>query len=116
MVVGLMGLVALLEIWVWVWFFADLGLGFAGDWLWGRTTCYSKKIMKGINNKKKRLERYLINLFCFDVFGYKESTRKAKEIIRIDFLRMWIMFWEEHKEHEYILLKKERNKKSIKLF
>ena len=35
-----------------------------------------KKIMK-----KKRQERYLINLFCFDVFGYKESTRKEKKMI-----------------------------------
>ena len=32
--------------------------------------------------KKKRQERHLINLFCFDVFGYKESTRKEKKMIR----------------------------------
>ena len=32
--------------------------------------------------KKKRQERRLINLFCFDVFGYKESTRKEKKMIR----------------------------------
>ena len=32
--------------------------------------------------KKKRQERHLINLFYFDVFGYKESTRKEKKIIR----------------------------------
>ena len=38
-----------------------------------------KKIMK---RKKKRQERHLINLFCFDVFGYKESTRKEKKMIR----------------------------------
>lgn len=30
--------------------------------------------------KKKRQERHLINLFCFDVFGYKESTRKEKKV------------------------------------
>ena len=58
----------------------DLGLGlvlYSGDWLWGRIqrtwTCL-EKIMKGII--KKRQERHLINLFCFDVFSYKESTRK----------------------------------------
>ena len=34
------------------------------------------------NEKKKRQERHLINLFCFDVFGYKESTRKEKKMIR----------------------------------
>ena len=39
-----------------------------------------KKIMK--RKKKKRQERHLINLFCFDVFGYKESTRKEKKMIR----------------------------------
>ena len=38
-----------------------------------------KKIMK---RKKKRQERHLINLFCFDVFRYKESTRKEKKMIR----------------------------------
>ena len=38
-----------------------------------------KKIMK---KKKKRQERHLISLFCFDVFGYKESTRKEKKMIR----------------------------------
>ena len=26
--------------------------------------------------KKKRQERHLINLFCLDVFGYKERKRK----------------------------------------
>ena len=34
-----------------------------------------KKIMKR-KKKKKRQERHLINLFCFDVFGYKERKRK----------------------------------------
>ena len=62
----------------------NLGLGvllFVGDWIWGRTprktqrtwTCYSEKIMKGIKK-----EWHLINLFHVDIFGYKESTRKAK--------------------------------------
>ena len=32
--------------------------------------------------KEKRHERYLINLFCFDVLGYKESTRKENKMIR----------------------------------
>ena len=32
--------------------------------------------------KKKTQERHLINLFCFDVFGYKESTIKEKNMIR----------------------------------
>ena len=40
---------------------------------------FLKKIMK---RKKKRQERHLINLFCFDVFGYKESTRKEKKMKR----------------------------------
>ena len=40
-----------------------------------------EKIMKGIK-KKKRQKRYSINLFCFDVFSYKESTRKIQKIIR----------------------------------
>ena len=39
-----------------------------------------KTIMK--RKKKKRQERHLINLFCFDVFRYKESTRKEKKMIR----------------------------------
>ena len=39
-----------------------------------------KKIMK--RKKKKRQERHLINLFCFDVFGYKESARKENKMIR----------------------------------
>ena len=30
---------------------------------------------------------HLINLFCFDVFGYKESARKTKKI-RINLLRI----------------------------
>ena len=41
---------------------------------------HAEKIMKG--KKKKRPERHLINLFCFDVIGYKESTRKIKKMIR----------------------------------
>ena len=63
--------------------------------------------------KKKRQERHLINLFCFDVFGYKESTRKEKKI-RINLVRIWIIYEEEHKEHEYVLLKKKNdwNKKN----
>ena len=32
--------------------------------------------------KKKRQERYLINLFCFDVFGYKEIQEREKKMIR----------------------------------
>ena len=74
LVVGFMGLA----------FGWNLGLGvllFVGDWIWGRTprktqrtwTCYSEKIMKGIKK-----EWHLINLFHVDIFGYKESTRKAK--------------------------------------
>ena len=43
-------------------------------------------LLKENNEKKifikKRQERHLINLFCFDVFGYKESTRKEKKMIR----------------------------------
>ena len=41
--------------------------------------------MKGIKKKKKkkkRQERHLINLFCFEAFGYKKSTRKTKKMIR----------------------------------
>ena len=41
--------------------------------------------MKGIKKiikKERKKERHLINLFCFDVFGYKESTRKTKKMIR----------------------------------
>ena len=65
-----------------------------------------KKLWK---EKKKRQERHLINLFCFDVFGYKESTRKEKKMIkkiRINLVRIWIIYKEEHKEHEYVLLRK----------
>ena len=32
--------------------------------------------MKGI--KKNKTRKTFINLFCFDVFGYKESKRKTK--------------------------------------
>ena len=57
----------------------DLGLGF-GDWLWERTQrtrIWLEKIIKGIKKKKKEEEeRHSFNLFCFDVFSYKESTRK----------------------------------------
>ena len=35
-----------------------------------------------MKRKKKKQERHLINLFCFDVFGYKESTRKEKKMIK----------------------------------
>ena len=38
-----------------------------------------KKIMK---RKKKKTRKTFNNLFCFDVFGYKESTRKERKIIR----------------------------------
>ena len=41
--------------------------------------------MKGIRKKKKKKkgqERHSINLFCFDVFSYKESTRKIHKMIR----------------------------------
>ena len=41
--------------------------------------------MKGII--KKRQERHLINLFCFDVFSYKESTIKIQKM-RINLLRI----------------------------
>ena len=34
------------------------------------------------NKKKKKTRKTFINLFCFDVFGYKESTRKTKKMIR----------------------------------
>ena len=72
-----------------------------------------------MKRKKKRQERHLINLFCFDVFGYKESTRKEKKNdkkIRINLVRIWIIYGEEHKEHEYVLLKKKRKKIGIKKF
>ena len=36
--------------------------------------------MKGIN--KKKTERHLISLFCYDVFGCKENTRKTKKMTR----------------------------------
>ena len=35
-----------------------------------------------MKKKKKRQERHLINLFCFDVFGYKECKRKTKKMMR----------------------------------
>ena len=46
--------------------------------------------MKRKEKKKKRQERHLINLFCFDVFGYKESTRKEKndKKIKINLVRI----------------------------
>ena len=34
------------------------------------------------NLKKKKTERHLISLFCYDVFGYKENTRKTKKMTR----------------------------------
>ena len=66
----------------------DLGLGFDSlleiDY-GGRTQRTWKgsfgKIMKGIK-KKKKTRKTFINLFCFDVFGYKESIRKTKKMIR----------------------------------
>ena len=60
----------------------DLGLGFGYllEINYGEEHReHAEKIMKG---KKKRPERHLINLFCFDVIGYKESTRKIKKMIR----------------------------------
>ena len=58
----------------------------------------------------------------FDVFGYKESTRKTRKKekkIRINLPRIrktwtWsVMLWEEHKEDEHVLPKNnERNKKN----
>ena len=67
-----------------------LGFGFrvcflAGDWLQGRTqrtwTCSSEKNYEK-RKKKKKTRKTFNNLFCFDVFGYKESTRKENKIIR----------------------------------
>ena len=49
---------------------------FAGDLGLSLVLCW--RLIRG----KKRQERHLINLFCFDVFGYKESIRKTKKIIR----------------------------------
>ena len=39
------------------------------------------------NFKKKGQEGHSINLFCFDVFSYKESTRKIQKI-NINLLRI----------------------------
>ena len=33
-------------------------------------------------NERNFKKKHLINLFYFDVFGYKESTRKTKKLIR----------------------------------
>ena len=70
-----------------VWFVRNLfccwiyGFGcFAGNLGLSLVLCW--RLIMG----KKRLERHLINLFCFDVFGYKESTRKTKKIIRKQWL------------------------------
>ena len=50
----------------------------------------------------------------FDVFGYKESTRKTRKEekkIRINLPRIWktwtwsVMLWEEHREDEHVLPK-----------
>ena len=60
----------------------DLGVGrlrfgsLLEIWVWDLVLCW-RLIMR-----KKRQERHLINLFYFDVFGYKGSTRKTKKMIR----------------------------------
>ena len=57
-----------------VWFFA-LEIDYEEEHKKTRTCL--EKIIKGIKKKKKkREERHSFNLFCFDVFSYKESTRK----------------------------------------
>ena len=66
----------------------DLGLGFGSlleidYWEEHRGRTRKNKITKAIKIKQnKRQKIRLIYLFCFDVFGYKESTRKTKKIIR----------------------------------
>ena len=47
------------------------------------------------------------------MFGYKESTRKEKndKKIKINLVRIWIIHGEEHKEHEYVILKKKKKKR-----
>ena len=54
-----------------------------GEKHWGRTQrSSSQKKNNERNLKKKNTERHLISLFCYDVFGYKENTRKTKKMTR----------------------------------
>ena len=87
----------MLGLWVWllcsrygfgVWLRLGFGVWFFdGDRLWRETLGKNtKKFFSKKNNernlKKKKTERHLISLFCYDVFGYKENTRKTKKMTR----------------------------------
>ena len=42
----------------------------------------NERNLKKKRRRRRRQERWSTNLFCFDVFSYKESTRKIQKMIR----------------------------------